>query len=71
MVVSPENNREVTNLFFSKTSLHGFENPCSLDCLVIEENRVKFDDFVYGKFRRQLRRNSDKSDLEGKSFSIK
>ena len=59
MVVSPENNSEVTNLFFSKTSLHGFENLCSLDCLGIEENHVKFDDIVYGKFRRQLRRNSE------------
>ena len=53
MVVSPENNSEVTNLFFSKTSLHGFENLCSLDCLGIEY------DLVYGKFRRQLRRNSE------------
>ena len=32
---------ELTNLLFSKTSLHDYENLCSLDCLDIEENYVK------------------------------
>ena len=40
VVVSPGNNSEVTNLLFSKTSLHDYENLCSLDCLGIEENHV-------------------------------
>ena len=40
-VVLPGNNSEVTNLLFSKTSLHDYKNLCSLDCLDIEENYVK------------------------------
>ena len=35
------NNSEVTNLLFSKTSLHDYKNLCSLECLGIEENYVK------------------------------
>ena len=58
MVVSPGHSSEVTNLLFSKTSLHDYENLCSLDCLAVEENYVKSDDLVYDKFRKQLGRNS-------------
>ena len=55
----PENDSEVTNLLFSKTSLHDYENLCSLDCLGIEENQVKSDDLVRDKFHKQLGRNSE------------
>ena len=58
VVVSPGNSSEVTNLLFSKTSLHDYENLCSLDYLGIEENHVKSDDLIYDKFRKQLGRNS-------------
>ena len=57
-IVSPGHSSEVTNLLFSKTSLHDYENLCSLDCLAVEENHVKSDDLVYDKFRKQLGRNS-------------
>ena len=40
-VVSPGNNSEVTNLWFSKTSLHNYENLCSLTCLGIEKIHVR------------------------------
>ena len=50
---------EVTNLLFSKTSLHDCENMYSLDCLGIEESHVKSDDLVYDKFRKQLGHNSE------------
>ena len=55
----PGNNSEVTNLLFSKTSLHDYENLCSLDCSGIEAHHVKSDDLVYDKFRKQLERNSN------------
>ena len=43
---------------FSKTSLHDYENLCSLDCLGIEEKHEKNNEFVYGEFRKQLGRDS-------------
>ena len=39
---------------FTKTSLHDYENLCSLDCLGIEEKHEKNNEFVYGEFRKQL-----------------
>ena len=43
---------------FTKTSLHGYENLCSLDYLGIEEKHEKKNEFVYGEFRKQLARDS-------------
>ena len=40
-----------TNILFTKTSLHDYEN--SLDCLSIKEKHEK-NVFVYGEFRKQV-----------------
>ena len=47
-----------TNILFIKTSLHGYENLCGLDCLGIEEKHEKNNEFMYGEFRKQLGRDS-------------
>ena len=36
VIVSAQQEAEVTNMLFSKTSLHDYEKLCSLDCLGIE-----------------------------------
>ena len=41
-----------TNILLSKTSLHDYENLCSLDCLDIEEEDEKNNEFVYREFRK-------------------
>ena len=57
--VFPVCNSEIPNKLSPKTSKHDYENLCSLDCLGIENNHVKSDDYVYEKFRKQLGRSSD------------
>ena len=46
--------KKVINLLFPKTSLHDYENLCSLACLGTEKNHVKSDDLAYDKSRKQL-----------------
>ena len=57
VILSPGKENASTNILFTKTSLHDYENLCSLDCLSIEEKHEK-NEFVYGKFRKQLGRGS-------------
>ena len=56
--LSPGKENASTNILFTKTSLHDYENLCSLDCLGIEEKHEKNDEFVYVEFRKQLVRDS-------------
>ena len=58
VILLPGQENALTNIFFSKTSLHDYENLCSLDCLGIEKKHEKNNEFVYGEFRKQLSRDS-------------
>ena len=53
IIVSPGQETGVTNMLFSKISLHDYENFCRLDCLGIEE-RHDDSNYVYEEFRKQL-----------------
>ena len=53
VILSPGKENASTNILFTKTSLHDYENLCSLDCLGIEEKHEKNNDFVYGEFKKQ------------------
>ena len=55
VIVSPGQEAGVMNMLFPKTSLHGYEKLCSLDCLGIEEKRHD-SNYVYERFKKQLRR---------------
>ena len=55
IIVSPGQETGVTNMFFSKASLHYYEKICSLDYLGIEERR---DDSNY-KFTRNFKNSWD------------
>ena len=57
VTLSPGKENASTNILLAKTSLHDYENLCSLDCLGIEEKQ-KNNEFVYGEFRKQLGRDS-------------
>ena len=48
VILSPGEENASTNILFTKTSLHDYENVCSLDCLGIEEKHEKNNEFVYG-----------------------
>ena len=39
---------------FSKTSAYDYENPCSLDVLVVREEDVSWNEVVYDDFEKQL-----------------
>ena len=59
VLVSSECNSKITNILFSETSQHDYKNSCIPVCLEIEENRVKSNDYVNEKFRKQLERFSE------------
>ena len=48
-ILLPGKENTSTNILFTKTSLHDYENLCSLDCLGIEEKHEKNNEFVYGE----------------------
>ena len=54
MVISPGQESGLTNMMFSKTSVHYYENLCSLDVLEVKEEHVRRDEVVYGEFKKQL-----------------
>ena len=58
VILSPGKENASTNILFTKTSLHDYENLCSLDSLGIEEKCEKNREFVYGEFRKQLGQDS-------------
>ena len=58
VISSPGKENASSNILFTKTSLNDHKNLCSLDCLGIEEKHEKFNEFVLGKFRKQLRQDS-------------
>ena len=55
VILLPGKENASTNILFTKTSLRDYENLCSLDCV---EKHEKNNEFVYGKFRKQLGRDS-------------
>ena len=54
VILLPGKENASTNILFTKTSIHDYENLCSLDCFGIEEKHEKNNQFVYGEFRKQL-----------------
>ena len=58
VILSPGKENASTNVLFTKTSLHGYENLCSLDYWGIEEKHEENNEFVYGELRKQLCRDS-------------
>ena len=55
VILSPGKENASTNILLAKTSLHDYENLCSLDCLGIEEEDEKNNEFVYREFRKQVK----------------
>ena len=41
-------------MMFSKTSVHNYENLCSLDVSGVKEEHVRRDEVVYDEFKKQL-----------------
>ena len=52
MVISPGRGSGLTNVMFSKTSVHDYENLCSLDVLGVKEEHVRRDEVVYDEFKK-------------------
>lgn len=46
----------VKSWMFLKTSVHGYENLCSLDVLVFKDKHIRDDKMVYDEFQKQLAR---------------
>ena len=55
IILLPGKENSLSNILFTKTSLHDYENLCSLDCLGIEEEDEKNNEFVYREFRKQVK----------------
>ena len=54
MVIPPDQESGLTNIMFSKTSVHDYENLCSLDVLGVKEKHVRRDEIVHNEFKKQL-----------------
>ena len=54
VVISPGQESGLINMMFSKTSVHDYENLCSLDVLGVKEEHVTRDEIVYDEFKKQL-----------------
>ena len=54
VVISPGQESGLTNMMFSKTSVHYCENLRSLDVLGIKEEHVRQDEVVFDEFKKQL-----------------
>ena len=50
-IVSPGKESDITNISFSQTSIHDYENLCSLDFLGVPEKQNKPDDYVLRKIQ--------------------
>ena len=54
VLTSPGQEETSTNMLFSKTSIHDYENLCTLDVLGIEDNHCKHNDMVHEDFIFQI-----------------
>ena len=54
VILSPEKENASTNILFTKTPLHDYENLCILNCLGIKEKREKNKGFVCVELRKYL-----------------
>ena len=55
-ILSLGKENDITNVLCSKTSIHDYENLCSLDFSGVLEKQDKRDDYVFKKFKEQLGR---------------
>ena len=54
MVISPGQESGLTNMMFSKTSVHDYENLFSLDVLGVKEEHARQDEVMHDEFKKQL-----------------
>ena len=54
VVISPGQESGMTNMMFSKTLVHDYENLCSLDVLGVKEEHVRQDEIMYDEFKNNL-----------------
>ena len=59
VVISPGQGSGLTNMMFSKISVHNYENHCSLNVLGVKEEHVRRDEVVCGEFKKQLSRSPE------------
>ena len=59
MVISSSQESDLTNMMFSKTSVHDDKNLCCLDVLAVREEHVMRDEVVYDEFEKQLSQNPE------------
>ena len=58
VILLPGKENSLTNILFTRTPLHDYQNLCSSDCLGIEEKHAKNNEFVYREFIKELDRDS-------------
>ena len=52
MVISPGQESSLINMMFCKTSVHDYENLCSLDVVRVKEEHVRREKVVYNEFKK-------------------
>ena len=56
VAISPGQETSVTEMLFSKTSVHDYENLCNLDVLGVKDEHINRDEKIYDEFQKQFRR---------------
>ena len=60
VVISTGQESGLINMMFSKTSVHDYENLCSLDVLGVKEEHVRREEVVYDEFKKQLSQSPER-----------
>ena len=58
VVMSPGREKDIASALFTKTSVNDYEKLCVTDVLEIMSH-YKHDDYVYEKFKKQLKRDEE------------
>ena len=59
VIVSSGRESDIVSALFTKTSVNDYEKLCDTDVLGLKESHYKHDDYVYEKFKKQLKREKE------------
>ena len=61
VVMSTGTESDIVSALFTKTSVNDYEKLCNTDVLGLKESHYKHDNYIYEKFKKQLKRDKEGS----------
>ena len=59
VIVSPGRESDIVSALFTKTFVNDYEKLCGTDVLGLKESHYKHGDYVYERFKKQLKRDKE------------